>query len=159
VSARAAGSSAGPGYAERLHAPLWVWLVAWFLVLTLVLAYLFAVGPWLAGAALGLAGGIVAWGLLRAAALVLVDGDELVAGRARIPVRYLGPAQALDEERARRVRGVGADPAAHHLIRPWIGTAVRVEVTDPRDPHPYWYVATRHPARLAAAITAAQSGH
>ena len=34
---------------------------------------------------------------------------------------------------------------------------VRVPLTDPADPTPYWLVSTRHPARLVAALDAARS--
>jgi hypothetical protein len=155
-----------PAYTERLHAPLWVWAVAAFLVLTLGVAYLFTAGELLAAGAVGVSGAMVAWGLLRAAAPVRVGGGKLVAGPASIPVRFLAEPVALDEAAARSLRGREADPGAFHLIRPWVAGAVRVELVDPRDPHPYWYVATRHPEDLAAAITmarktagVAQDGH
>jgi hypothetical protein len=48
-------------------------------------------------------------------------------------------------------------PAAYHLIRGWVATAVLVDVTDPNDRTPYWYVATRHPEKLAAAIDQARA--
>jgi hypothetical protein len=34
---------------------------------------------------------------------------------------------------------------------------VRVDIADPADPAPYWLLATRHPDRLVAALTAARS--
>jgi hypothetical protein len=40
------------------------------------------------------------------------------------------------------------------LLRGYIRTAVRVEITDPEDPTPYAYLSTREPARLVAALTA-----
>ncbi|HEY5420452.1 MAG TPA: DUF3093 family protein, partial [Marmoricola sp.] len=36
--------------------------------------------------------------------------------------------------------------------RPYLKAAVRVPVSDPDDPAPYWLVGTRHPDRLAAAL-------
>ncbi|GLV74094.1 hypothetical protein Shyhy02_20960 [Streptomyces hygroscopicus subsp. hygroscopicus] len=43
------------------------------------------------------------------------------------------------------------------LLRSYIPTALRVEVTDPEDPTPYVYVSTRNPEALAAALTAVRS--
>ncbi|MFE1975819.1 DUF3093 family protein [Streptomyces hygroscopicus] len=50
-----------------------------------------------------------------------------------------------------------ADPRAFMLLRSYIPTALRVEVTDPEDPTPYVYVSTRNPEALAAALTAVRS--
>ena len=49
-----------------------------------------------------------------------------------------------------------SDPAGYHLIRGWVPGGVRAEVRDPADPTPYWFVASRHPAALAAAVEAAR---
>jgi hypothetical protein len=38
-----------------------------------------------------------------------------------------------------------------------VATAVRVAVTDPRDPAPAWLVSTRRPAELAQALAVARS--
>jgi hypothetical protein len=42
------------------------------------------------------------------------------------------------------------------LLRAYIPTALRVEVTDPEDPTPYLYLSTREPERLAEALRAAR---
>jgi hypothetical protein len=102
---------------------------------------------------------LVALALDRAAAVVDVTGTWLRAGRAGIDVAFLGEATALDREAARAALGPGLDARAYVLTRPWVRTAVQVELQDPRDPTPYWYVATRRPAALVAAIEEARSGH
>jgi hypothetical protein len=94
--------------------------------------------------------------LVRSAAEVRVEDGDLVAGPARIPVRLLGPVQALDPAAARAVRGPASDPAAYHLIRGWVPAGVRAAVLDPADPTPYWFVASRRPIELAAAVEAAR---
>jgi hypothetical protein len=43
------------------------------------------------------------------------------------------------------------------LLRSYVKTAVRVEVVDPQDPHPYLYLSSRHPERLAAAFARANA--
>ena len=143
-------------YDERLRPPLAVWGVAWFLVLTFAIAVLFTAGEVLGVLALVVPGAAVTVGLIRGTPRVAVRDGELVAGRAHIPVALLGPPEALDAAAARHLRGPGADPLAYHLIRPWGLCAVRVRVADPDDPTPYWYVATRRPEQLAAALRAAQ---
>jgi hypothetical protein len=53
----------------------------------------------------------------------------------------------------RNAFGRDCDPAAYLVLRSYLRGAVRVEITDPHDPAPYWLIATRHPERLAAALT------
>ncbi len=45
------------------------------------------------------------------------------------------------------------DARAWLLLRGWIPGVVRVRLDDPDDPTPYWLVSSRHPRRLAAALT------
>jgi len=85
-----------------------------------------------------------------------VEDGDLVAGPARIPVAVLGRVEVLDAARARDVRGPASDPAGYHLIRGWIPAGILAPVRDPDDRTPYWFVATRRPAELAAAVEAAR---
>lgn len=88
-------------------------------------------------------------------ARIRVVAGQLVAGDARIPVSALGEAEVLDAEEARAWRTYKADTRAFMLLRSYIPTAVRVEVTDPGDPTPYVYLSTRDPQALVAALKAA----
>ena len=130
----------------------------WVVVLVLLGTLAFAIGVPLGPVAgvLTMAGGTVVavWLLLRAAALVQVRDGTLTAGRAHLPLTVVTAVTALEEAAARALRGPGADARAFLLLRPWVATAVRVDLADPADPTPYWYVATRRPSRLAAALTA-----
>ena len=86
-------------------------------------------------------------------AVVEVDAQQLRAGRASIERTYLGQAEPLTGEDARNAFGRDCDPAAYLVLRSYLPGAVRVKLTDPRDPAPYWLIATRNPERLAAALT------
>jgi hypothetical protein len=144
-------------YDERLTAPAGLWAGAWFGSLLLGVVVYAALGP-VAGLLALLVPGVLLTLVLRAAAApVRVVDAELVAGPARIPVTALGPVEVLDAEAARQVRGPASDPAGYHLIRGWVPAGVKAEVVDPADPTPYWFVATRHPDLLAAAVEAARS--
>ena len=145
-------------YDERLRAPLSVWVVVWVVAATFGIAFGAALGAPVGVLVAAVLGGAASAGLVRAAARVAVEDGDLVAGSARAPLSALGPPVVLDAERARHLRGPGTDPAAFHLIRGWVPAAVLFDVVDPQDPTPYWYVATRHPDRLAAAATAAAAG-
>ncbi|TDC22552.1 DUF3093 domain-containing protein [Streptomyces sp. 8K308] len=141
-------------YDERLTVPRSWWLMALLGVLLLGFALVpLGLVPLLCGLA---AGGALSGVALSAygSARIRVVADSLVAGEARIPLTALGEARALDAEEARAWRTHRADARAHMLLRAYIPTAVRVEVTDPEDPTPYLYLSTRQPNRLTAALTA-----
>lgn len=144
-------------YTERLWPTPGYWLLA------LVVGAFVATALMPLGAGAAMAGGAVAAGataaaLARGATTVAVDAESLRAGRARIEVACLGPAEVLDAAAARRVLGVESDVRAYLVTRPWVRTGVRIPVTDPRDATPYWFVATRRPADLAAALAEAAAG-
>jgi hypothetical protein len=87
-------------------------------------------------------------------ARIVVGDGAFRAGRAHIGAEHLGAAHALDAEETHRTAGVEADARAYLLLRPYLKRAVKVEITDPSDPAPYWLVCTRHPEELARALTA-----
>ena len=147
--------TASPIYAERLGVPLRWWVQGTMFVATLWLAVVVALPPvaaWLVTAiALGL---LVSWLWTYGSARLVVAGGSFRAGRAHIGAEHLGAATALDAEETRRTAGVEADARAYLLLRPYLKRAVKVEITDPADPAPYWLVCTRHPEELARALTA-----
>jgi len=168
-------------YHERLRAPVSWWLLGLAVIVILgtelaagfgglAVAGIFAVlvATW---AAL-----LLSWGRPR----IEVAGGELGVGRARLPLAAAGAVSALDRAQTRAIAGPRADPAAFTLIRPYLRESVYIEVTEPGlggvprrrlrwrrwRPYvqsagpaggtPYWLVATRHPAELAAAINSAR---
>jgi hypothetical protein len=144
-------------YAERLRVPLRWWALGTMFWASLFVAILVATPLWvaLAGGAVLLAA-VIGLFLGYGAARVSVRDGVLSAGRARISVADLGPVQALDRETTRALAGREADARAYLLLRPYLHRSVRVDIADPRDPTPYWLVATRHPARLVSALGAAR---
>ncbi|MFJ9032275.1 DUF3093 domain-containing protein [Streptomyces sp. NPDC102274] len=145
-------------YDERLTAPPSWWGIAALIAVAGGLITL-PMGP------LPMLGGVIGAGALAAAgvsaygsARIRVVADSLVAGEARIPVSALGTAEVLDTEEARAWRLHKADPRAFMLLRSYVPTALRVEITDPEDPTPYVYLSTRDPKALAAALNAVRTG-
>ncbi|RZU74168.1 DUF3093 family protein [Micromonospora kangleipakensis] len=156
-SSAPAPSAAPPAYAERLGLPWWYWLAG------LGLAGLLATELWMG--ATGLRSWLPFVLLLPAAVAALwwlgrirvaVHDGELRVDDARLPVRFVADAVPLDAAGRREVLGVGADPLAFVVQRPWVGGAVQVVLDDPADPTPFWVVSSRHPVELAAAIMAAR---
>ena len=58
----------------------------------------------------------------------------------------------MDAATAHRLLGPGLRADAELSLRPWIKTAVQIEVDDMNDTTPYWVVATRRPSELVAAL-------
>lgn len=112
---------------------------------------------------------VVAWSLTAVALLMMagafrsygatvaVTDGVLRAGKARIPLEHVGDVEVLDPEETRRTSGVDADARAYLVLRPYLRTAVKVEITDPADRTPYWLIHSRDPDALAAALRAATS--
>jgi hypothetical protein len=151
-------STASPRtYDERLGVPLRWWALATMFLASVLIAFLVATPVWVSFAVTGvLLAAVVAIFVGYGAARVRVVDGELHAGRAAIPVAVLGEVTVLDAEERRLMAGRDADARAFLLLRPYVRRAVRVDVTDPADPTPYWLVATRHPQRLAKALAAAR---
>ncbi len=143
-------------YRERLHAPWYVWALATFLTASLGVAYGFYLGDVAGLSTFAVTEALAAWWLLSTAATVVVDDRVLRAGRARLPLRYVGRIAPLDQDQTRDARGRLADPAAYLCTRGWISRSVLVEVDDDRDPHPYWLISSRDGHALARALAPAR---
>ncbi|HWJ07932.1 MAG TPA: DUF3093 domain-containing protein [Nocardioides sp.] len=156
-------TSSATAYSERLRVPLRWWAQGTMFIATFWLAMVVALdatAPLLPWVVTGILLALLAL-FLRSygdARLVVADG-WFRAGRARIEVAHLGPAEALDEAATRFVSGPGADARAFLVLRPYLKQSVKVEVTDPADPAPYWLLSSRHPQALAGAINAARGTH
>jgi hypothetical protein len=145
-------------YDERLTAPRSLWLLpvgAGIMLGLIMLRFsdVLALVGLVAGVAL-VAAMLSSYGSVR----IRVTQGLLVAGDARIPVTALGEAHPLDRAEALAWRTAKADPRAFMVLRSYVPTALRVEVTDPEDPTPYLYLSTRSPERLAAALDQARAG-
>jgi hypothetical protein len=150
-------TAAATTYVERLGLPWWLWLAG--LALGGFLAVELWMGAdglraWLPFVVLPTAIVVALWWLGRIR--VEVTDGELRVDDARLPVRFVADAVPLDAEGRREVLGVGADPLAFVVQRPWIAGAVQVVLDDPADPTPFWVVSSRDPVRLAAALLAAR---
>ncbi|QHC25014.1 DUF3093 domain-containing protein [Streptomyces sp. GS7] len=139
-------------YEERLTAPRSWWVIAALIGVACALMLL-PLGT------LPMLGGLIGGGALSAVAVssygsvrIRVVGGALIAGDAKIPLSALGEAQALDADEALAWRTYKADARAYMLLRGYVRTAVRVEITDPEDPTPYAYLSTREPERLVSAL-------
>ncbi len=83
---------------------------------------------------------------------VRVADGTLSVGRAAKELRHLGRAEIVPKADRQRALGPELDPAAYLMIRSWVRQVVRVEITDPDDPTPYWVFSVRDAPGLLAAL-------
>ena len=83
---------------------------------------------------------------------VVVTDDTFRAGRATIERTHIAGATVI--ERDGRNDAI-SDARTWKVIRAWIPRGVLVEINDPEDPTPSWYVSSRQPEKLVAALTRA----
>ena len=147
-------------YRETLRSPWWAWLLPPAAAVFLGSAYAFALGAWpgLALALVTFAIGVAL--LLRSRIRVVVDRDALHVGQASLTWGYVGAVRALDPTDTIAVRRHRGHADAWLAVRSgYADESVVVEVADPRDPHPYWLISTRHPEALGSAIVRARDSH
>ena len=144
-------------YTERLWHSAGMWFVALVMTVSLGIAYGSAYGI-----NLGLIVGVVAstaaiFGLLKNTPTIRIDELNFQVGRARMPLRYIGKVQILDETQSRRARSTHAHKDAYFQLRGGIKQTLIVEITDESDPHPYWQISTRSPEDLSTKLSEAKS--
>ncbi|SEP35974.1 DUF3093 domain-containing protein [Amycolatopsis saalfeldensis] len=150
--------TSGIRHSERLYVPWWGWplpmLGAILLGVEIHLGYP-SIPMWipLAVAVPVMAALLLSLGRSR---VRVTGGDEpeLWVGDAHLPLRFAGTVEVLGTAAKRPAMGRDGDPAAFVLHRGWVGPAVRVELTDPDDPTPYWLFSTRRPERVAELLRA-----
>ena len=140
-------------YEERLSAAWWMWLLVLFAGLVGLIA-LAPINMWV-GAAVGtvVAGG-TAVALIASSTGIVITGESLQVGRARIERRFVGEAEAFRGSAVQRVRGPELDARAYMNFRVSVGPVVRIQIIDPVDPTPYWLTSTRHPERMVEVLSA-----
>ncbi|WP_448004883.1 DUF3093 domain-containing protein [Agromyces bauzanensis] len=140
-----------PDYREKLWPTPWIYIAT----LLLVPASILVLAP--VSMPAGIATGVilylaVAGSLTLTSPVIEVQDGMLRAGRAEISLAHTGEAVPAFEADARVERGTGLDARAFLVIRGWVQPVVRVPITDPADPTPYWLISSRRPKELAAAI-------
>lgn len=106
----------------------------------------------------GVVSGLVLW-ISSVAALwvfspvIVVNEEGLRVGTAYLEREFWGQAQAFRGLEARHERGPGAHGLAWLSLRPWIDPVVKIEVSDPEDPTPYWLISSKNPEALLAALS------
>jgi len=110
----------------------------------------------------GIIGAVVLYGGCLAVAFgtaprIQVSEGRLSVAKASIPLDLVGEVVVYEGADATAQLRTKLDARAWLMIRGWVHTLVKVEITDPADPVPYWLLSSRRPHDLANAIAAART--
>lgn len=92
---------------------------------------------------------VVGWTLFATSPVIEITPSVLRVGRAQIEREHVGRAYAFRGEDSRLATGPALDGRAFMCFRGWISSVVRIDITDPADPTPYWVASSRNPERIA----------
>ena len=95
--------------------------------------------------------------MLSASPRIEVSNGELKVAMAHIAVEHLSQGREIPVDFRFAERGPSLDARAYVRFQVGVKSLVRFEITDPKDPTPYWLVSTRHADRLLAAVSEAGS--
>jgi hypothetical protein len=139
-------------FKERASWPIWLWAFLLFLSGSLGIAIWAALGnTWAEVSMLTQLVGLLF--LSQSTPLEIeVTADLLRVGPARIERKYISGVTSLTSEEMRILRGLKINTAAYMQIRFWISTGVKITISDPQDPTPYWLVSSKKAHQLAGAL-------
>lgn len=143
-------------YTERLYLAWWAWplpLAAAVLIAAEIHMGYDGLRSWLPYALLVPLAVLLM--LLAGRTRIEIAEDTLSVADARLPLRYAGAIEVIGKDAKRKALGPDLDPAAFLVHRGWVGPLVRVEITDERDPTPYWLFSTRRPEQVAELLRSA----
>ena len=140
-------------FTEALRPPIWVLAFIYFMFLSLVIAIWAAFDTTATMVTFAIATLAIPFIAQSLTSRILVNQNELRIDKAHIDLQYLGKVTVLDSDAMRLLRTRDADPAAFLAIKFWASKGIKIEVTDPRDPTPYWLITSKRGEKLAALLT------
>ena len=147
-------ATSGPtAFDERLSVPVWWYLLA--LGLGVLMGAQIHMGypglrSWIGYAVMvPLCVGVLWW---MGRSRTTVRNGTLVSNGRELPLSAVGVTDIVQKKDKQQAMGPDLDPSAYVLHRVWVGPLVRVEITDPATPEPYWVLSSRRPEALRTAI-------
>lgn len=139
-------------YRERVLPSVWSFVPGTLIIPSLALT--FAPFSWVGGLLAGIFGYLLISGLMITSAPVIeVTGETLRVANATISRKHLGLASAIEEIDARtRAIRTELNALAYLRLQASVKPLVKVEITDERDPAPYWLFSTRNPKAILIAL-------
>ncbi|MEY3845940.1 MAG: hypothetical protein RJA66_207 [Actinomycetota bacterium] len=107
-----------------------------------------AVGIW-SGIALT---GVFLFLMLAKSARIKISNSCLAVANAEIERSFISGVEVVAKEDAFVARGRDLDPRAWIHFQGSVKTLVRVSISDPNDPTPYWLFSTRNPEKIKKSL-------
>jgi hypothetical protein len=87
-----------------------------------------------------------------AAPVIEFDSGQLTVGSASIERAFISEVEVIAKEDAFAERGPKLSPLAYVRFQPTVNTLLKVYISDPNDPTPYWLFATRRASELSKVL-------
>jgi hypothetical protein len=139
-------------YREAKRWGLWLWIFILFLYLTLVIALLVSINT---GATLVFViplFAVILFYWFHTALKIKVTKGWLLVHKAKIKRAFIAEVEALDANEFRVAAGREFNANAYLQNRPWLKGGVKIYLRDPKDPTPYWLIASKNPEKLARVL-------
>ena len=88
---------------------------------------------------------LVAVAMMAKSAKISISSDLLEVANASIERKHISGVEVISKGEAFTARGRELDPMAWFHFQGSVETLVRVKISDPADPTPYWLFSTRRP--------------
>ena len=93
--------------------------------------------------------GIVVLAQVLGSPVTTISETQLAVGRATIERKYLGAVETFSSDQKRRELGPELSALAYLRIQGSAPFIVKIEITDKKDPAPYWIFSTRRGAEIS----------
>lgn len=100
---------------------------------------------------------LVAWMMLANAPVITVTNAEISVGKATMPINFVGNVIEIGENEAFAEKGPKLDARAYLALQASRTGLVKIELSDPADPTPYWLVSTGEPEKFLDALKRAKN--
>lgn len=143
----------GKTYFEQISWGIWIWFFVSILCGSIYLAIWAPLGniPALVVTLISIFG--FYYLCLKMQTTTYIQDNFLYVNQAKIDLKFLKNAKALNEVEFQKVIGSDADPAAFLATNFWVKTGVKIEVNDKNDPTPYWLISSRKAVELAKKLS------
>ena len=96
--------------------------------------------------------GVFLFLMLAKSARIKISMSSLTVANAEIDRSFIVAVEVVLQEDAFEARGRNLDPRAWIHFQGSVKTLVRITISDPKDPTPYWLFSTRHPERIKKSL-------
>lgn len=88
--------------------------------------------------------------------VIVITPEQIRVGKAALPMKYVAKEKAIEEKNAFAERGPMLDSRAYLALQSSKKGLIKIEVSDPNDPTPYWLFSTGKPELVLEAIKSAR---